>query len=44
MSKEEKDAVLTKANVKVPESEKQAYIDLIARHHDVFSTSKNDLG
>ena len=44
MSKEEKDAFLEKANVKVPDSEKQAYIDLIARHHDVFSTSKNDLG
>ena len=44
MSKEEKEAFLGKANVKVCDFEKQAYIDLIARHHDVFSTSKNNLG
>ena len=44
LPKEERDTFLGKANVKVPDSEKQAYINLIARHHDVFSTSRNDLG
>ena len=27
----------------MPDSEKRENINLIARHHDVFSTSKNDL-
>ena len=35
---------LAHANIKVPAQEKQAYEDLIAQHHDVFSTYKNDLG
>ena len=43
LSKEEKEAFIEKANIKVPESQKQEYIDLIAGHDDVFSTSKNDL-
>ena len=35
---------LAQANIKVPTQEKQAYEDLIAQHHDMFSTDNNDLG
>ena len=35
---------LAHANIKVPAQERQAYEDLIAQNHDVFSTSKNGLG
>ena len=35
---------LAHANIKVPVQERQAYEELIAQHHDVFSTDKNDLG
>ena len=44
LSKEEKETFIAKANIKVPDLEKQEYIDIITRHHDVFSTSKNDRG
>ena len=35
---------LAQANIKVPPQEKQAYEDLIAQHHNMFSTDKKDLG
>ena len=35
---------LAQANIKVPVQEPKAYEELIAQHHDVFSTDKNDLG
>ena len=35
---------LAQANIKVPAQERKAYEELIAQHHDVFSTDKNDLG
>ena len=35
---------LAHANIKVPSQERKAYEELIAQHHDVFSTDKNDLG
>ena len=44
MSGTEREAFLAQANIKVPAEEKQAYKDLIAENHDVFSKSKNDLG
>ena len=44
MSESVKVDFLAHANIKVPAQEKQAYEELIAQNHDVFSTDKNDLG
>ena len=44
MSESVKVDFLAQANIKVPAQEKQAYENLIAQNHDVFSTDKNDLG
>ena len=44
MSGTEKEVFLAQANIKVPAEEKQAYKNLIAENHDVFSKNKNDLG
>jgi transposase InsO family protein len=44
MSDTEREEFLAHANIKVPAEEKQAYKDLIAENHDIFSKSKNDLG
>ena len=35
---------LAHANIKVPSQERKAYEELIAQHHNIFSTDKNDLG
>jgi hypothetical protein len=39
LSKVKEQELLYQANVKVPDSERQAYMDLLAYHHDVFSTN-----
>ena len=44
LPKDKEQAFLDQANVKVPNVERQAYMDLLAQNHDVFSTDKNDLG
>ena len=44
LPKAKEEEFLSQANMKVPVSEKQAYRDLLAQHHDVFSTDKTDLG
>ena len=44
LSKEKQEEFLSHANIKVPREQEQAYRVLLANHHDVFSTDKNDLG
>jgi len=44
ISEQRKNQILNDLNLTVPEIEKQAYIDLILRNHDVFSKDNNDLG
>jgi hypothetical protein len=39
-----KDDFLAHANIKVPQDQEQAYREKLSRHHDVFSTIKNNLG
>ena len=36
--------VFNNIQITVPESERQAYVDLISKNHDVFSSNENDLG
>ena len=43
-SQHRKQQILQELTLTVPQNEKQAYIDLILRNHDIFSKSKNDLG
>ena len=38
LPKEKQEDFLCHANIKVPKEQEQAYRDLLARHHDVFST------
>ena len=44
MSKEERKTFLSEAKITVPEEEQSAYEDLLAKHHDVFSSDSSDLG
>ena len=44
MTNSERVDFMAHTNIKVPAQEKQVYDDLIAHHHDVFSTDKNGLG
>ena len=43
-SADDSNFMLQNLNLTVPENERQLYIDLILRNHDVFSKNKNDLG
>ena len=40
----DKSAFLSDLHLTVPENERQAYLDLLLKNHDVFSKNKNDLG
>ena len=44
LSQKAKQEFLAGAKITVPKNVQQNYEDLIAKHHDVFSTNKNDLG
>jgi hypothetical protein len=44
MSKEDKGKFLDKIRINVPAEERDTYIKLLVKHHDVFSQDKNDIG
>ncbi len=44
LPRDKQEKFLAHANIKVPEEQEQAYRRLLTKHHNVFSTDKNDLG
>ena len=44
LTEQQKSDFLKDLNLNVPSSEREAYLDLILKNHDVFSKNKNDLG